>query len=184
MIEAGLLAAYAFQAHRQHQLAELAAEHAVRAGERERSRALAVARSRWIANHRAEGMFPCGVSRPVLPGSDDGRRIRDHRTEVQVFAAILADAVVFLVEPPSAWPRLDPIEAGSIRRDTITEVDVVDEQGASMPEPSAESIDREPEVELVVRWVGEPGEQRLTFRSSWLAWQAARRLRDLAGPVA
>jgi hypothetical protein len=33
----------------------------------------------------------------------------------------------------------------------------------------------------VIRWDGDPGEQRLTFRSAWLAWKAARRLRELTG---
>ena len=61
--------------------------------------------------------------------------------------------------------------------------------GAHVAEPPAESFDPEPEVELVIRWeseadAGRPGEldeQRLTFRSAWLAWKAARRFRELIG---
>jgi hypothetical protein len=172
VIEAGLLAAFAVQAHRQAGLAGIAAEQAVRADERRRAHRLAVARSRWMADHRAEGVFPCGVTRPVLPVSDDGHTVRDHRTEVQVFAAALADSLVFLVEPPEGWPRHDPIEVGTIRRDAIAEVDVVDERGTHVPEPVRESLEPEPEVELVLRWSGDPGEQRLTFRSPWLTGSA------------
>ena len=161
----------------------LSEERAALADERQRTHDLAVAKARWLHEHGAEGSFPCGVTRPVLPTAEDGTTLRHRRTEVHVIAAVLPESVVFLVEPPPSLPSADPIEAGYIGRDAILSVDVVDADGRSVPEPASESFDREPEVELVIRWDGDPGEQRLTFRSSWLAWQAARKLRELATPV-
>jgi hypothetical protein len=117
----------------------------------------------------------------VLPEAVDGTTLRERRTEVQVVAAVLVDRVTFLVEPPASLPSWDPIEAGSIDRAALRDVDVVDANGVHVAEPLAESFDPEPEVELVLRWDGDPGEQRLTFRSAWVAWKAARRFRALMG---
>jgi hypothetical protein len=142
---------------------------------------IAAARSRWLHRHDAEASFPCGVTRPMVPEAADGTTLRERRTEVLVIAAVLPDRVVFLVDPPESLPSWDPIEAGSIARNALREVDVVGADGAHVAEPLAESFDPEPEVELVIRWDGDPGEQRLTFRSAWLAWKAAGRLRGLMG---
>jgi hypothetical protein len=150
------------------------------AEQRARTHELGAARARWLYRNGADGSFPCGVTRPVLPQASDGSTVRERRTEVQVIAAVLPDRVTFLVEPPESLPSWDPIEAGSIKRSALREVDVVDADGAHVPEPLAESFDPEPEVELVIRWDAENGEQRLTFRSAWLAWKAARRFRELA----
>jgi hypothetical protein len=146
---------------------------------RTRAHELAAARSRWLHRHGAASSFPCGVTRPVLPVAADGSALRERRTEVQVIAAVLPDAITFLVEPPESLPSWDPIEAGTIPRAALREADVVDADDRHVPEPLAESFDPEPEVELVLRWDGDPGEQRLTFRSAWLAWKAVRRFRAL-----
>ena len=48
-----------------------------------------------------------------------------------------------------------------------------------MPRPAAESFEDEPEVALVLRWEGD--EQRLWFRSAWLAWRTADRFTEAKG---
>jgi len=174
MIEAALLAAVIADSRAR----AIARDVGALAEARQRSHELALARTRWLEQHDAEASFPCGVTRPELP-VDEGRATRSGE-EVHVIAAVLPGSVVFLVEPPAWLASPDPIEAGTIRRDAIGTVDVVDAGGRPVPEPATEPFDPEPEVELVVRWDGDPGEQRLTFRSSWLAWQAARRLRGLS----
>ena len=180
MIEAALIAALVVDGRIRRAVGTVhAAEREALADRRTRSHELAAARSRWLHRKGAEGSFPCGVTRPVLPVAAEGATLRERRTEVQVIAAILPDRVTFLVEPPESLPSWDPIDAGSILRDALREVDVVDAAGAHVPEPLTESFDPEPEVELVLRWDDEPSEQRLTFRSAWLAWGAARRFRDL-----
>jgi len=152
------------------------AERDALADQRTRAHELGAARARWLHRNGADASFPCGVTRPVLPEAADGSTLRERRTEVQVIAAVLPDRVTFLVEPPESLPSWDPIEAGTIDRGALREVDVVDANGAHVPEPLAESFDPEPEVELVLRWDGDTqAEQRLTFRSAWLAWKAARR---------
>jgi hypothetical protein len=182
MIEAAFLAAVVADSRAR----AISREAGALAEERERSHELALARTRWLERHDAEASFPCGVTRPELP-VDEGEATR-RSEEVHVIAAVLPGSVVFLVEPPAWLASPDPIEAGAIRRDAIRTVDVVDRDGQPVPEPATEPFDPEPEVELVVWWdgdpgePGEPGEQRLTFRSSWLAWQATKRLRDLATP--
>ena len=156
------------------------AEREALAEQRSRAHELGAARARWLHRNGAEGSFPCGVTRPLLPEAADGTTLRERRTEVQVIAAVLPDRVTFLVEPPESLPSWDPIEAGSIPRTALREVDVADARGVHVPEPLAESFDPEPEVELVIRWDGDH-EQRLTFRSAWLAWTAGRRFRQLIG---
>jgi hypothetical protein len=181
VIEAALIAALVEGRLRRAVASVHAAEREALADRRARAHELAAARTRWLHRHGAEASFPCGVTRPVLPAGVDDGAVRDRRTEVQVIAAVLPDAVAFLVEPPETIPSWDPIEAGSIARAAIREVDVVDAEGGHVPEPVAESFDPEPEVDLLIRWEGDdPGEQRLTFRSAWLAWRAARRFRELA----
>ena len=176
MIEAALLAAVIADSRAR----AIARDVGELAEARERAHDLALARTRWLERHGAEASFPCGVTRPELSAGEGGAPRRAE--EVHVIAAVLPGSVVFLVEPPASLASSDPIEAGTIPRDAIGEVDVVDAEGRPVPEPTTEPIDPEPEVELVVRWDGQPGEQRLTFRSSWLAWQAARRLRRLVTP--
>jgi hypothetical protein len=180
VIEAALLAQLVVQGRLTGAVGSVhAAERDELADRRQRSYELGAARSRWLDRHGAEWSFPCGVTRPVLPQAADGSTLRERRTEVQVIAAVLSDRVMFLVEPPESLASWDPIEAGSIPLAALREVDVVDGDDRHVPEPRAESFDPEPEVQLVLRWDGEPGEQRLTFRSAWLAWAAARRFRGL-----
>ena len=180
MIEAALLAQLVVQGRTRRAVGSVhAAEREALAEHRTRAHELGAARARWLHRNGAEGSFPCGVTRPVLPQASDGSKLRERRTEVQVIAAVLPDRVTFLVEPPESLPSWDPIEAGSIPRSTLRDVDVVDARSEHVVEPFVESFDPEPEVELVIRWEGDPGEQRLTFRSAWLAWKAARRFREL-----
>jgi hypothetical protein len=180
VIEAALLAQLVVQGRTRRAVGSVhAAEREALADQRTRAHELGAARARWLHRNGAEGSFPCGVTRPVLPEASDGSTLRERRTEVQVIAAVLPDRVTFLVEPPESLPSWDPIEAGSIPRSAFREVDVEDAAGTHVPEPLAESFDPEPEVELVLRFDGDPGEQRLTFRSAWLAWKAARRFREL-----
>ena len=191
MIEAALLAQLVTSGRIRRAVGSVhAAERDALADARRRSHELAAARSRWLHRNGAEGSFPCGVTWPVLPQAADGTTLRERRTEVQVIAAVLTDRITFLVEPPESLPSWDPIEAGSIPLDALRAVDVVDAAGVHVAEPLAESFDPEPKVELVIRWDGDArdpehpdglDEQRLTFRSAWLAWKAARRFRELMG---
>ncbi|HSL11579.1 MAG TPA: hypothetical protein VLA82_09740 [Actinomycetota bacterium] len=182
MIEAALLAQLVVQGRQRRAIASVhAAEREALAEQRTRAHELGAARARWLHRNGADASFPCGVTRPVLPDATDGATLRERRTEVQVIAAVLPDRVTFLVEPPASLPSWDPIEAGSVDRAALRDVDVVDADDVHVPEPLAESFEPEPEVALVLRWDGDPGEQRLTFRSAWLAWTAARRFRALMG---
>ena len=157
--------------------AGLLAERGELADARERSRSLAVARSKWLFDHGAERSFPCGVVRP--DGLIDPS-VRERRPELPVIAAVLPAVIAFLVEPPPSYPGDEPIEAGTIERPAIRSVDVVDHEGRSVQRPVTEPIDPEPGCELVIGWTdaaGERAEQCLSFASSWEAWAAADRLR-------
>ena len=83
MIEGALLASLIAQARSRQVVARmLSEERAALADERQRTHDLAVAKARWLHEHGAEGSFPCGVTRPVLPTAEDGTTLRDRRTEV------------------------------------------------------------------------------------------------------
>jgi hypothetical protein len=145
---------------------------------RDHDHAVRTARSRWLHAHGAISTFPCGVVRPVPPRPDVPGPPSPLGDEVPVLAAVLPDAVTFLVDPPAGFISDDPIEVGSIRRDALREV-LVERGGAPVPRPAAESFEEEPEVALVLRWEGD--EQRLWFRSAWLAWRTADRFTETKG---
>jgi hypothetical protein len=93
---------------------------------------------------------------------------------VQVLAAVLPTDVVFILEEDSE----EVIEVGRLSRTAIREVDVVDRDGAHVPEPVRETIEEPQLCLLVLRWknAGVDDEDRFAFRSPSTAWQAARRL--------
>jgi hypothetical protein len=94
----------------------------------------------------------------------------------QVTASVLRDDLVFLLEDGVG----DVEEGGRVPRTAIADVDVVDVRGAHVPEPTREAIEPSQLVFTVLRWTnqGVPDEERFAFRSPWLAWGAARRLRE------
>jgi hypothetical protein len=178
--------------------------------ESERQEEGKLARSRWLEANRAERSFPCGiVPDPVLVATDPGRAepasaprpllpsepgwaalqrpiTAQAPAEPQpltplrpmnVMAAVLPDDIVFIREQDDD-DEVD--EVGRLPRDAIREVDVVDPQGAHVPEPVRESIEPSQPVFAVLRWSNEgaPDEDRFAFRSTWTAWQAAHRLRE------
>jgi hypothetical protein len=132
------------------------------------------ARARWLAEHHAEQLFPCGFVRWEA-STGEGSVI----VELFVTAAVTDDSVEFLVERPDRSAG-GPIEVGSVDRASISEVTVCTLDGLELPHPAAEPIDPEPEVVLVIRWrdgSGATAEQRLLFASAWEAWRAGDRLR-------
>jgi hypothetical protein len=183
MIEAALIAEFVVRGRLGGAVAgSLNAERAAFHDRAARGRAVHAARTRWLRAHRAEVSFPCGV----VPTDDVGfpPEVRDRRAELAVVVAVLPDAVSFLVDPPEMFPSPEPVEAGSVPRDALAGAEVCDLAGAPVPEPAAESFEPEPDVVLVVSWFDgdETREQRLLFRSAWLAWSAARRLRQAFVP--
>ena len=155
-------------------------------GRLDRRAALGASRSRWLHEHDAKGSFPCGVVRPADEGEDDPELalLRGMDLELPVTAALLEDEVAFLAEPPAATGIAEVIEIGRIRRAALEPADVVDAAGAHVPEPFREDFEPEADVWLVLRWGSgaDADEERFLFRSPWLAWEAARRLRGAAGP--
>jgi hypothetical protein len=144
-----------------------------------------MSRAAWLESHRAEGSWPCGVVRY----EDDGqaaeaadpwaRGSQPRKGELPVSAVLLPDEVAFLAEPPAASGLDEMLEVGRIPRAAIDHVDVMDELGAHVPEPSNEDFEPTVHRELVLRWTNEgaPDEERFVFRSTWPAWAAGRRLR-------
>ena len=176
--------------------------------EREDEGEAKLARSRWLEAHNAERSFPCGtVPDPVVAGSgavpgepsppprvllpsdpgwaapesptsprpppepDGGAPIRP----MQVIAAVLRNDLVFIREHTDDG---EVEEVGRLPREAIQEVDVVNVQGAHVPDPVRETIEPEELVFAVLRWSNEgtPDEDRFLFRSPWLAWRAGRKL--------
>ena len=137
-----------------------------------------MARSRWLEQNGAEYSFPCGVvpqpeAAPDAPVLNVIPMMR--RAVASVIAAVLPSDLVFLLEQESE----DVVELGRLPRRAIVETDVVDEDGSHIPEPLHESFES-PGVSLaVLRWSndGVDEEERFGFRSVWLAWKAARKLR-------
>lgn len=184
MIEAAIIAQFVAQARLGAAVGNsLMAERGEFHDRAARGRALHAARTRWLKARGAESSFPCGVVRTDDVGFP--AEVRDRREELSVIVAVLPEAVAFLVDPPETFPSPEPVETGSVPRTALTGAEVRDPSGAPVPEPSAETLEPEPDVVLVVRWVddeGRPREQRLVFRSSWLAWKAAWRLREAFVP--
>jgi hypothetical protein len=94
----------------------------------------------------------------------------------QVTASVLRDDLVFLLEDGLGEVE----EGGRVPRAAIGDVEVVDAHGAHVPEPARETIEPSQLVFTVLRWTnqGAPDEERFAFRSPWMAWSAARRLRE------
>ncbi len=125
------------------------------------------ARTKWLHANGAGASFPCGV-------------VHVEDEAVPVLVAIVPDGIAFLAETPQGASVYDVLEVGRIPRTNLTEVDVVDAAGEHVPEPLRESFEPDVDVSIVLRWTrdGEEHEDRFAFRSQWMAWQAARRLRE------
>ena len=96
---------------------------------------------------------------------------------MQVMAAVLPNDVVFIREQGED-EEVD--EVGRLPRGAIRDVDVVDERGSHVPEPTHETIEPSQLVFTVLRWSNEgvDDEDRFAFRSPSLAWQAGRKLME------
>lgn len=156
------------------------------AAERAEKEELRNARSEWLEANRAERSFPCGVVPDPEPGPGETRRpevrLNVLRTRpLQVIAAVLPDDVAFLREE---WEPARITEVGRIPRAAIQDVEVVDEQENEVPQPFQESFEPSKLVFVILRWLngGVSDEDRFAFRSSWIAWQAAKHLRAAASP--
>jgi hypothetical protein len=142
----------------------------------------ALARSRWMAEHRAESSFPCGVVvvSPEAAATTDpwARPSQVPAGTVSVTAVVVPGAVVFLRDPIDGVDAELVVELGRIARAAIGEIDVVNAAGAHVPEPTRETLEPSEPVELVLRWANEgiADEDRFCFLSPWLAWDAGRRL--------
>jgi hypothetical protein len=142
-----------------------------------------LARTRWLEVNEAESSFPCGVvpqpePPPGAPQMNVVPLIRQTRASVQVIAAVLPDELVFFPEQASE----EVIELGRLPRKAILDVDVVDASGTHVPEPTRETFEPDVLSLVVLRWSndGVDEDERFAFRSVWLAWRAARRLRAAA----
>ena len=138
-----------------------------------------LARSRWLEQNRAEYSFPCGV----VPRPEPGPREPQlnvlpamRRTVASVIAAVLPVDLVFVLEQDSE----DVVELGRLPRNAIRDTDVVDPAGVHIPEPINETFEPDRVALTVLRWsnAGVDDEERFAFRSVWLAWRTARRLRN------
>lgn len=139
-----------------------------------------LARTRWLEMNEAETSFPCGMVPQPEPSPDAPRLnvvalIREALAPVQVIAAVLPGDLVFIPEGSSE----EVVELGRLPRGAILGVDVVDGVGAHVPEPARETFEPEALSLVVLRWTNGDAqeEERFAFRSTWLAWRAARRLR-------
>ena len=166
LFEAALLAQFVIHARgRQAVQASLANEWAEMSREREQGDAMKLARTKWLHANGAEASFPCGV-------------VEVEDTALPALVAIVPDGLAFLAETPQGSSVADVLEVGRILRSSITAVDVVDADGAHVPEPLRESFEPDVDVWLVLRCslAGEEHEDRFRFRSTWMAWRAAHRL--------
>lgn len=138
-----------------------------------------LARSRWLERHDAESTFPCGVVPEPEPPAGAPRLnvVPSLRAKpVPVMAVVLPADLVFILEQDSQ----DVVELGTLPRDAIRDVDVVDADDTHVPEPTRETFESPGLSLTVLRWsnAGVDDEERFAFRSVWLAWKAARKLRD------
>jgi hypothetical protein len=142
-----------------------------------------LARTRWLEVNEAEASFPCGVvpqpePPPGTPQMNVVPLIRQARASVQVIAAVLPDQLVFIREQDSE----EIVELGRLPRNAIRDVDVVDANDAHVSEPTRETFEPDALSLVALTWTndGVEEQERFGFRSAWLAWQAARRLRAAA----
>ena len=172
LFEAALLAQFVIHARgRQAVRASLANEWAEMSREHERGDAMRLARTRWLHANGAEASFPCGV-------------VDVEAVAVPALVAIVPDGLAFLAETPQGSSMADVLEVGRIPRSSIRAVDVLDAGGAHISEPLRESFEPDVDVWLVLRCSldGEEHEDRFRFRSTWMAWRAARKLRPAERP--
>lgn len=141
-----------------------------------------LARTRWLEVNDAEASFPCGVVPQPEPPPDAPRMnvvplIRQGQAPVQVLAVVSPAELVFI---PEQQDSEEVVELGRLPRNAILEVDVVDGAGDHVPEPVRETFDPEALSLVCLRWTNAEAEEeeRFAFRSAWLAWKAARRLRN------
>ena len=152
---------------------ELARLQAARLGRGDEER-LKMARTRWLEANEAERSFPCGsVPRPV--GVDLMNVPASELALIPITAAVLLHEVVFLTDGDD-----DVEEVGRIPRASIVDTDVVDAEGVHVPEPLQETFESPALSLTVLRWSNSrvDEEERFAFRSVWLAWKAAHKLRD------
>jgi hypothetical protein len=91
---------------------------------------------------------------------------------MQVFAAVLPSDIAFIRGQDTG----DIVEVGRLPRKAIRDVDVVNQAGAHILAPAEETFEVPTLAFAVLRWTNEnvPDEDRFAFRSTWMAWQAAR----------
>ena len=136
-----------------------------------------MARTRWLEDNKAESSFPCGVVPRPAPGPREPvlnvlpivKQIIE-----SIIAVVLPTDLVFLLE---GSPDIE--ELGRLPRSAIRDADAVDADGHHIPEPLEETFETDRPAMTVLRWTnrGVDDEERFAFRSVWMAWQAARRLR-------
>jgi hypothetical protein len=168
LLEAALLAQFVAQARLGRAMrASLARELAELREEQLAGDAKKLARTKWLHANGAEASFPCGV-------------VDVEGTDVPVLVAVVPDGIVFLAESPQGSSVDDVLEVGRIPGSAITDVDVVDTAGEHVAEPLHETFEDDVDVWVVLRSTrhGEANEDRFAFRSAWMAWRAARRLRE------
>jgi hypothetical protein len=157
----------------------MAAQDGIERARRDEDMQDRVDRSRWLEEQRAERSFPCGLvpdPREVATGLPRLNVLpADITPPAEVTAAVLPHDVAFIRDGHD-----DVVEMGRIPRTAIVDIDVVDPDGAHIPEPIHETIE-EPQLSLLVlRWrkEGVDDEDRFAFRSPWLAWRAGRKLME------
>jgi hypothetical protein len=121
------------------------------------------------------GMPESGGYVPERPDEEDELPIDEIRP-MSVLAAVLPEDLVFIREFGADGDEVE--EVGRLPRRAIRALDVVDESGTHVPEPIHETFEPPKLAWTVLSWSNEgtPDEDRFAFRSSWMAWQAARRL--------
>jgi len=126
-----------------------------------------LARSKWLHANGAEISFPCGV-------------VDVEGSSIPAIVAVVPGGLAFLAETPVDVAVDDVLEVGRIAASSIVDVDVIDAEGDHVPEPTRESFEPDAAYSMVLRWRGEDDvyEDRFAVRSGWMAWQAARRLRE------
>lgn len=137
------------------------------------------ARLRWLEENRAERSFPCGLVPDEAPSPEEHQlpepRLNVPRSKgmwMQVFAVVLPSDLAFIRGEELG----EIVEVGRLPRSAIRDVDVVDQAGVHIPEPASETFEPPKLAFAVLRWTNEgtPDEDRFAFRSTWMAWQAAR----------